>query len=81
MTHLNFISFPQTLQVDGGKLSEHVLTFCMWAALAAALLPLARFLSEHWLNCAKGRGTDDKLRCWGCRLQTLLPSGVGIAGA
>ncbi len=62
----------------------------MWGALLAALLPLARFLSEHWLACAAGgqpsdcaadMQSKDRLRCWGCRLQALLPSGIGIAGA
>ena len=75
-------------QVNGGRLPEHVLSFCAGAAVIAAVLPLARFLSEHWLNCAaapsaaaaNGDDTSSKLRCWGCRLQTLLPSGIGIAG-
>ena len=54
-------------------------TYALHAQAVAALLPLAKFLSEHWLNCAVGSEPTSKFRSWGCRLQALLPSGIGVA--
>ncbi|KAK9902795.1 hypothetical protein WJX75_006292 [Coccomyxa subellipsoidea] len=73
--------------VNGGELPEHVVPFCIVAAVVAACLPLAAFFLQRASLRLQLEGTQPQNvpqgRAWRRKLLTaaevVLPSGVGVA--